>query len=90
MARIISDHEILGRELGLTESDMTAINRNAREHQFQKVKMLEEWKQTFSWKATYRILIAALLKCKKAEYAHEVCKLLTQSKFFGAVGTVSK
>lgn len=81
-SRIIDDHKILGSELGLTTSEMTAINENAKTHELQKEAMLTKWKQKFLWKATYRALLNALLSCSRANHARELCKLLAQSKCF--------
>ena len=80
MSRIIADHEEVGPELGLTEQEMIAINRDARTHELQKKAMLTRWKQKNAWNATYRTLLEALLKCKRAGDAQKVCKLLAQSK----------
>ena len=81
VSRIIDDHEIVGPELGLTQQEMTAISRDGKTHDLQKVAVLRKWKQKFSWKATFRVLIEALLKCNRADHARQVCELLAQSKF---------
>lgn len=78
-SRIIDDHDTLGLELGLASSEMTAIS-SERTLQLQRSAMLTKWKQKFAWKATYRKLIDALLKCSRADLAQEVCELLAQSK----------
>ena len=77
---IIADHEILGRELGLNGAEMTAVNADSSTHQLKKIEMLRTWKQKFAWKATYRQLIEALLKCRKGDDAQKVCELLAPSK----------
>ena len=81
-SKIIADHEILGPRLGLTEQEMIAIERDARTHELKKEAMLRKWKQKFSWRATYCMIIEALLECNRADHAREVCELLAQSKFF--------
>ena len=80
VSRIIADHEIVGAELGLTTADATAIVSDARTQELQKMEMLKKWKQRFAWKATYRQLIEALLKCGRGDNAQNVCELLVQSK----------
>ena len=77
-SRIIADHKILGPEVGLSSAEMTAIDQQPPEHQ--RFAMLEKWKQKLDWKATYRKLIEALLRCSRADTARQVCELLTQSK----------
>ena len=79
-SRIIDDHEVMGPELGLDEAEMIAINRDARTHETRKVAMLKIWKQKYAYKARYKQLIAALLRCNRAGHAQRVCVLLTQSK----------
>jgi len=77
LSRIIDDHETLGPELGLTTDEMTAISSE----QLQTLAVLRKWKQVFVWKATYRKLIEALLKCCRADLAKEVGELLARSKY---------
>lgn len=79
MSGIIDDPEIVGFQLGLTEPEMTAINRDAGTQERQRVYMLRKWKQKRSWRATYRELIEALLKSSRAEQARSVCELLSSS-----------
>jgi len=83
VSRIIDDHKIVGPELGLTEQEMTAINRDNETHDLKKGAMLRQWKQKYSWKATYKNLVEALLKCSRANDARRVCELLITP---GAVG----
>ena len=78
-SRIIDDHEILGPELGLTPAEMTAIS-SEKTLQLQRSAVLRKWKQKFAWKANYRTLIEALLKCSRADLAQEVSEWLAQSK----------
>ena len=75
-SRIIADHEILGAALGLTSAEII----QGRRPEIQRLEMLRKWKQQWVWKATYRILIEALLKWKRADYARGISELLAQSK----------
>lgn len=79
-SRIIDDHRILGPELGLKLAEMKAINQE-QSPELQRLATLEKWKQKSAWKATYRKLIEALLKCSRADVAEQVCELLNQSKY---------
>ena len=79
-SNIIDDHEVLGPRLGLTEQEMTAIDRDAKTHDLKKKAMLKKWKQKNAWRATYRTLTEALLKCSRADRAQDVCELLAHSK----------
>lgn len=80
VSRIIDDHNTVGPELGLTPQEMAAINHDAKTMEHQKMTMLTKWKQKFAWKATYKMLIEANLKCSRGEDAQKVCELLTQSE----------
>ena len=76
-SRVIDDHEILGPELGLSAAQMTAIEQKKSP----VLQMLEKWRQKGAWKATYCMLIEALLKCSRADLAQKLCEWLVQSKF---------
>lgn len=78
-SRIIDDHEIVGFELELNESEMAAINQDAHTQERQRVAMLRKWKQKNAWNATYKKFIVALLNCDRRSIARDVCELLTQS-----------
>ena len=82
VSRVIDEHEIVGPELGLSDQEMTTISSDVKKHDVRKMEMLKKWKRKHLWKATYRKLIEALLKCSRADHAQDVCKLLVQSKFF--------
>ena len=80
-SRVIDNHEILGPELGLSAAQMDAINQKQAPVLLQRVAMLQKWKQKFAWKATYRTLVEALLKCSRADLAQQVCEWLVPRKF---------
>ena len=79
-SRIIDYHKLVGYQLGLSEAEMTAINVNEREQELRRVVMLKRWKQKYAQEATYKKLIEALLSCRRAQQATELCKLLAQSE----------
>ena len=80
VSSIIAGHEMLGPVLGLTSDDMDAISQQKAGLQNQRLTMLRIWKQKRAWKASYRMLIKALLKCNRADCAQKMCQLLAQSK----------
>ena len=71
------DHNTLGPELGLTSQDMKDINLDERAEDLRRAATLRKWKEVYAFNATYRKLIEALLKCRKADQAVKVCELLT-------------
>ena len=80
VSRIIDNHHIVGPELGLSRQEMTTISSDVHGMELQKIEMLRVWKRKCVWRATYRILIEAFLRCNRGDYARKVCELLTQSK----------
>ena len=63
--------------LGLKESDIEEIETDARTESQKRSKALRKWKNKYSFKATYRVLMEALLKCHMADRAEKVCHLLS-------------
>ena len=76
---IIDDHEVMGPELKLTPVEMSDINQE-RSPELRRLAVLRKWKQKFSFKATYLVLVEALLKISRADPARDVCKLVDQRK----------
>ena len=70
--------EEVGRFLGLSAADISAIAEDHRTTSLRRLGVLQKWKSRFAFKATYRALITALLKCKKADQACQVCQILAQ------------
>ena len=63
--------------LGLKEGDIEEIETDARTESQKRSKVLRKWKDKYSSKATYRVLMEALLKCHMADRAEKVCHLLS-------------
>ena len=78
--KFLDPWELIGQYLKLTQSQINAINEDYRDKitDEKRLGLLQKWKETFAHKATYRVLISALLACGKAEQALEVCKILAQ------------
>ena len=72
--------ELTGQHLKLTESQISAVDGDHKTTDQKRLGLLQKWKETFAHKDTYRVLIAALSACGKAEQALEVCKILTQKQ----------
>ena len=62
--------------LGLEDGDIEEIERDARKESEKRPKVLRKWKNKYSFKATYRVLTEALLKCHMADHAEKICCLL--------------
>ena len=79
VSKIIDDHEVLGHELGIPLPEMSVI-ASEKNVQLQRSAMLRKWKQRSAWKATYRKLIEAFLKCSRADLAQKACEMLPKRK----------
>ena len=62
--------------LSLEEGDIEEIERDIKTESEKRLKALRKWKNKYSFKATYRVLTEALLKCRMAHPAEKVCRLL--------------
>jgi hypothetical protein len=72
--------ELTGQHLKLTRSQINAIDEDYKTTDQKRLGLLQKWKEIFAHKATYRVMIAALLACGKAEQALKVCKILAQKQ----------
>ena len=72
--------ELIGQHLKLTRSQISAVDGDHKTTDQKRLGVLQKWKEIFAHKATYRVLISALLACGKAEQALEVCKMLAQKQ----------
>ena len=72
--------ELIGQHLKLTQSQISAVDGDNKTTDQKRLGLLQKWKDTFTYKATYRVLVTALLACGKAEQTLEVCKTLAQEK----------
>lgn len=75
--KFIDPWDIIGHHLKLTQSQISALDSDYKTTDHKRLGTLQKWKETFAHQATYRVLIAALLACGKAEQGLEVCKLLS-------------
>ena len=48
------DWKLIGRCVGLTEADLTAVDGDSRTVEEKRVGMMEKWKERFSFRAIYR------------------------------------
>lgn len=62
--------------LGLKEADEVDIEKDVQTEREKRLKALRTWKTKFDFKATYKVLVEALVKANKAEQAGKVCQIL--------------
>ena len=72
----LTSWQTVASKLCLSEIDQDAIEREGKNEEDKKRKVLQKWKGKFAFKATYRNLVEALLSLSKADIAEKVCRLL--------------
>lgn len=72
--------QLVGRHLRLTDAQINAIDGDNRSTDLKRLGALQKWREMFVFKATYRVLVEALIDCGKAQQASEVCKYLAQKE----------
>ena len=79
IALFLKSWRTLAPQLELS-SEVEVIERDAHNEKERKQKFLEAWKEKFAFKATYRVLVEALLKIGSAEQAQQVCDSLVSQQ----------
>ena len=77
LAKFIIDWKLIGYHLKLTTAEITAIDGDNRTVDEKRVGMLLKWREKLAFKATYRLLVQALLDCERASDAIDVCKMIS-------------
>ena len=80
LAKFCVKWKLIGKHLGLTEAEISAVDGDNGTVDEKRVGMLEKWKSTFAFKATYQALIEALLAEGKSAEAIEACKVIKAAK----------
>ena len=70
------DWELIGKNLGLSEAEIAAVDGDCRTTALKRVGMLEKWKGKFAFKATYQVFVEALLAVGSKDKAVEVCQMI--------------
>ncbi len=69
--------EQVASHLGLKDTDIEDIYHKAgREVELMRLHTLKKWKRRDPGKATYRVLLTALLKCGCVSSAEQLCELV--------------
>ena len=72
------DWKLIGKHLGLTEAEITAVDGDNRTVEEKRVGMLEKWKGKLAYRATYHMLIESLLSVEQLLQVSS-CTVLTIS-----------
>lgn len=62
--------------LELSENDLDAVERDCKDEQDKRLKVLQKWKGKYGPRATYKKLVEVLLLLSMADTAEKICHLL--------------
>ena len=77
ISHCLCEWKLAALKLNISQAEVDAIERENGKAELQRVNFLKIWKQKMTFKATYRVLVEALLSIGRAEDAREVCQTLT-------------
>ena len=72
----LTQWKLIAPNLGVSKDKVVAIERDNQGDQTQSIAFLYTWQQVMSIKATYRVLVSALLSVERAADARGVCNIL--------------
>ena len=76
VAKLCVDWQLIANHLKLTEAEIAAIDGDNRTVEEKRIAMLQKWKEKLAFRATYGVLIEALLAAGKASSAVDVAKII--------------
>ena len=71
--------QVVGGHLKLSELELGDIDDDNKSSELKRLGVLQKWKQK-SFKATYRVLVGALISCKRNQQALKVCQYLARKE----------
>ena len=89
LAEYCDPWENVGYNLKLKKVDIKAIKHDNETTDLRRIATLETWYETFAHKATYRVLIEALIQSKYAKQALNICKKLKRHEIPGSDHSVN-
>ena len=82
ISRYLSKWKRLATKMTISQPEVDDIESDhPNKAEMQKVSFLDTWKQKMTFKATYRVLMEALLSIGRAEDARGVCQILRGKSF---------
>ena len=78
IAQSLESWRQLGCQLELSSAEIETIKGDGGNEPEKRQQMLKAWQKKFAFKATYEVLVEALLNIGNAKMAAEVCSLLKQ------------
>ncbi len=79
-AKYFTQYQEIGPYLGLSDGVLEGIDQNHKKLELKSRATLKKWKDEYAFKATYRKLIQALLDCRRADSATNICRKLHEEE----------
>ena len=76
LAKFCVNWKLIGRRLGLTDAEITAIDSDHKKEEEKRVGMMEKWKDKRAYTATYLVFVEALLATGMTQDAIESMKVI--------------
>ena len=78
LASFCDPWQLVGAHLRLSSTQLSNIDADNKSTALKRLKVLHQWKSMYVFRATFRVLIEALIDCSKTQQALEVCKYLAR------------
>ena len=79
IALFLRSWRLVALHLGLSDIDVSDLEKEGKDEQEKRIKALQKWKDKFAFKATYRMLVEVLLQLSMADTAENICHILKGS-----------
>jgi len=76
IALFLESWRTVARHLGLSKVQVEDVECDASAEKEKRQAFLESWKAKLGFKATYMVIVEALLKMGRADQAEQVCRVL--------------
>ena len=77
LTQFCDNWRLIGHHLGL-EKYLNDINRDNASEEEKRFALLRRWKQVFDFRATYRMLVEALMKCGNVQSARKLMEYIAK------------
>ena len=79
LAKFCVNWKLIGFHLKLTEAEIASVDGDNHTVDEKRIGMLIRWREKLAFKATYCVLIQALLDCGRISNAVDACKVISSS-----------
>lgn len=79
IALLLRSWRLVALHLGLSDIDVSDLEKEGKDEQERRIKALQKWKEKFAFKAKYKELVEVLLQLSMADTAENICHILKGS-----------